>query len=218
MTNSIETVGFLFDLDGVLIDSERKYSEIWGDINREFPTGDPDMPKKIKGTTLEHILSTYYTDPKIRARVEERLNEREQKMIYEYTPGARELLVWLKDNGIPTALFTSSNQLKMKHLDDELPEMRSFFTQIVTGEMVSRSKPAPDGYLYAAKLIGAAPEHCVVFEDSLQGVKAGRAAGGLVVGVAGTLPAEKIAPYSDIVVHSLTDIDPKKIIDILKVR
>ena len=83
---------------------------------------------------------------------------------------------------------------------------------------MTRSKPDPQGYLLAARSLNADPEACVVFEDSLQGVKAGKAAGCYVVGVAGTLKREVIEPYCDRVVDSLEEIDPDEIISRLITR
>lgn len=211
-------VGFLFDLDGVLIDSEKEYTSIWTEIDRQFPSGYENLALRIKGMTLTEIIDTYFPAPSQREGVPVLLHELEQKMSYEWLPGAKELLTWLKENEIPAALVTSSNQDKMNHLREELPEAESFFTYIVTGDQVKNSKPNPEGYLLGAKLIGCKPEHCVVFEDSLQGVKAGNASGAYVIGVAGTLPEEKIAPYSNIVVESLTEINPKSVIENLRNR
>ena len=201
------TWGVLFDLDGVLIDSEREYTAIWERINREFPTDVPNFAEKIKGTTLDNILSLHYPDPEIRKRVERRLYEEEDKMVYEFCPGARELLDNLKANGIPMALYTSSNGLKMDHLYRDIPELPGYFNTIVTGDQVAHSKPDPEGYLIAAKLLGLDEGRWVVIEDALQGAKAGKRSGGKVIGVAGTLSAETLAPYSDMVVDSLKKLD-----------
>lgn len=212
------SVGFLFDLDGVLIDSEKTYTKIWSDINDEFPSGYPDLASRIKGTTLESILSTYYPDPDVRSRVEKRLYERENTMVYNYTEGAKELLSWLKTNRIPVALVTSSNDIKMRHLWSEIPGMEIFFDVIVTGDLVTKSKPDPEGYNLAASKLGVPKERCVVFEDSLQGVRAGRSAGGLVVGVVGTLPADVLRPYADILVDNLEDINKEELVRLLDAR
>lgn len=212
------TIGFLFDLDGVLIDSENKYTQIWTAINNEFPSGYSDLATRIKGTTLEFILAQYYPDKDIREKVEQRLYEKESEMKYDFTPGAEKLLHWLSENKVPTALVTSSNQLKMNHLWKEIPGMDRFFNQIITGDMVNRSKPDPEGYQLAASLLGVDNKRCVVFEDSLQGVKAGKSAGSLVVGVAGTLSEEILLPYSNIIVHSLKELNPETIIRILSER
>lgn len=199
--------GFLFDLDGVLIDSEREYSRIWATVNSEYPTGIPDLEIKIKGCTLDKILDDYYPDYAIRQKVVKRLYELEGKMHYEYLPGAYELLSELRRRSYPAAMVTSSNNDKMRHLDEELPDIRVFFETIVTADQIKKSKPDPEGYLKGAKLLDRDIKMCVVFEDSLQGVKAGNAAGAFVVGVAGTLPYDVLAPYSDIVVDDLSKID-----------
>ncbi len=203
--------GVLFDLDGVLVDSEREYTRIWNKINSEFPTNIDNFAEKIKGTTPNNILSAYYPGPEVRKRVETRLYEEEALMVYEYCQGAEELLKDLKKNNIPVALFTSSNKIKMAHLYKNLPEIRNYFDFIVTGEMVEHSKPDPEGYVLAAEKLGLDSKNCLVVEDSLQGVKAGKATGGKVLGVAGTLPAEVISGFSDRVVNSLKGVSTKEL-------
>ena len=210
--------GFLFDLDGVLIDSENAYSEIWTRIEREYPTGIVDFARKIKGTTLEKILSDNYPDASTRAKVEARLYELEGQMKYTPLPGAVELLSTLNRRGIPAVIVTSSNDKKMQHLWSDLPDFRQYFRKIVDGDMVTHSKPDSEGYLLGASLIDRKPEHCVVFEDSLQGVKAGHNSGAYVVGVAGTLRAETIAPYCDVVVDTLEGFDVEGLVKILENR
>lgn len=211
-------VGFLFDLDGVLIDSEREYSRIWARVNEEYPSGTKSLEQVIKGCTLDKILDDHYPDLEIREKVVKRLYELEAKMKYEYLPSARELLNGIKEAGLPTVLVTSSNDVKMAHLDEEIPELRSMFDFIVTADLISHSKPHPEGYLLGASKIGRDISRCVVFEDSLQGVKAGRNSGAYVVGVAGTLPRDVIAPYSDIVVDSLEEINLTDLVAILSSR
>ena len=210
--------GFLFDLDGVLIDSENAYSEIWTRIEREYPTGIEDFARRIKGTTLEKILSDNYPDASTRANVEARLYELEGQMKYTPLPGAVELLSTLNRRGIPAVIVTSSNDKKMQHLWSDLPDFRQYFRKIVDGDMVTHSKPDPEGYLLGASLIDRKPEHCVVFEDSLQGVKDGHNSGAYVVGVAGTLRAETIAPYCDVVVDTLEGFDVEGLVKILENR
>lgn len=213
MKNSTST-GFLFDLDGVLIDSEREYSKIWTQVNKEYPTGKESLEKIIKGCTLDKILDDHYPDLEVREKVVKRLYELEKLMKYEYLPGARELLMALKEKGQPIVLVTSSNDIKMAHLDEEIPELRGLFDFIVTADLISHSKPNPEGYLLGASKINRDSRNCIVFEDSLQGVKAGRNSGAYVVGVAGTLPREVLAPYSDIVIDSLTELDADNLINI----
>ena len=218
MIGSVPMMGFLFDLDGVLVDSEKQYTRIWESINSEFPTGVDDMPQRIKGTTLDKILSEYYPDAEVRKKVTARLYELEAKMVYAMTPGANELLEKLANRMVGVALVTSSDSHKMKHLWKDLKGLKKCFNVIIDATQVTRSKPDPQGYLLAARSLNADPEACVVFEDSLQGVKAGKAAGCYVVGVAGTLKREVIEPYCDRVVDSLEEIDPDEIISRLITR
>ncbi len=207
--------GFLFDLDGVLIDSEKEYSKIWAIVNLEYPTGVPDLEVRIKGCTLDKILEDYFPDLDIREKVVRRLYELEGKMHYTYLPGAKALLKRLKALDIPTALVTSSNEDKMKHLDEELPDIKSYFDFIVTADIITKSKPDPEGYITGARRINRQINNCVVFEDSLQGVKAGNASGATVIGIAGTLPKETLSPYCDIVINSLEEITLEDIITLI---
>lgn len=202
-----EKIGCLFDLDGVLIDSERLYTKIWEAIEVQWPTGVDNFAYKIKGTTLEDILDHYFPDEKVRADVVKELYRLEGLMIYTPIKGAVEFIDAMREREIPVALVTSSNDLKMQHLWNDMPGFKEKFDVIITGDEVTHSKPNPEGYLTAAERLGVNPERCAVFEDSLQGVKAGKAAGAYVVGVAGTLKAEDIAPYSDVVVNAVADVD-----------
>ena len=218
MRNKQVKIGFLFDCDGVLIDSEWAYSEIWSRINEEYPTGVDNFAQKIKGTTLSKILNENFPDDITRRKVTDRLNELEQQMKYEMTPGAAHILDSLHKENIPAVMVTSSNKLKLQHLRDELPEFLDFFSCVIDGDMVEKSKPDPEGYLKGAQYAGCLPKNCVVFEDSLQGVMAGKNSGSYVIGVAGTLPASDLQPYSDIVVHSLEDVNLPQLIEILENR
>lgn len=217
MSNRADTA-FLFDLDGVLIDSEHIYTEIWTRIGEEFPTGRPSFASDIKGCTLENILATYYPDPEVRAKVEARLYEEEDKIQYRLIPGAEALLDTLKGMGVPIALVTSSNDIKMSHLWAQNPELKGKFDAIITGDDVKESKPNPEGYLTAAYRVGGMPMRCAVVEDSLQGVKAGRNAGSYVIGITGTLGADVLAPYCDEIHPSVAGIDAKGVCEKLAAR
>lgn len=211
-------IAFLFDLDGVLIDSERSYSQFWKGITEIYPTGIPDFERVIKGTTLTDILTRYFPDEKVREDVERRCWELESVIRYGYEEGAIELLRTLKERSIPAALVTSSDRVKMDHLWLQLPELRELLTAVVDGDMVTYSKPHPEGYLKAAEMVNRDPRRCVVFEDSLTGVKAGRAAGAYVVGMSQTLGADKIAPFAHEVLDSLNELDIDNLIERLKRR
>ena len=128
-------------------------------------------------------------------------------MKYKLIPEALSLLRKLKEAGIPTALVTSSNEVKMAHLWEQLPELKSYFDTIITADQITGSKPDPEGYLMAAASLSKNIEECVVVEDSLQGVMAGKNAGAFVIGVAGTLDADVLRPYSNVVVRDLDRVE-----------
>ena len=92
-------IGFLFDLDGVLIDSEREYTRIWNSIEDRFPTEVENFSYRIKGTTLENILSTYFKESDHPA-VKKMLFALEQQMQYDYCDGAESLLDILDNKGL----------------------------------------------------------------------------------------------------------------------
>ena len=210
-------IACLFDLDGVLVDSERIYTKIWEAIEKHWPTGIENFAYKIKGTTLEDILERHFPE-EAREDITKELLRLEGMMIYGPMPGAIEFIDALKAKGSPVALVTSSNGLKMDHLWHDMPGFKEKFDVIITGDEVTNSKPDPEGYLAAAKALGVDPKRCAVFEDSLQGVKAGNAAGAFVIGVAGTLKASDIQPFSDSVVNAVADIYPDRLEEPLKAR
>lgn len=214
--DKIKETAFLFDLDGVIIDSEGIYTEIWSRIERAFPTGIEDFAHVIKGTTLDNILSTHF--PSTRVQVEEMLYKEENTIRYRTCSGAEGLLAELNARRVPVSLVTSSNDIKMSHLWEQMPHLREMFDHIVTSNDVTRSKPDPEGYLIGASRAGVEPRRCAVVEDSVQGVKAGRNAGAYVIGLAGTMTAEALRPHCDIVVNSHAEIDVDRVLEILGQR
>lgn len=211
-------IGFLFDLDGVLIDSERRYTRIWADIERAHPTGIPDFPRVIKGMTLFNILDTYFPDPEVTKDVRARLLRAEADMSFGYMPGAEKLLGELKALGLPVAMVTSSDNCKMDTLRRQLPDIYDYFTAVVDGNMVDQGKPHPAPYLKGAELLGVKPERCAVVEDALNGIRSGRAAGAYVVGMTDTLGHDAVAPLADEVHDSLAEINLPALIEILQNR
>lgn len=198
--------GALFDLDGVLIDTEGIYTEFWHDIDLRFPTGVENFEYVIKGNTLEAIMGTYFPDEEIREQILMLLKAQEADMDYRFFDGVERFLADLKEAGVRSAIVTSSNGVKMEHLFKKLPVLNDVIEVVITGDDVTHSKPDPEGYKLAARRLGLDSERCVVFEDSLVGVEAGRRAGGAVVGVATTNPKEKLQPMTDVVVDNITEL------------
>ena len=167
----------LFDLDGVLLDTEGIYTDFWSDIDRRFPTGVDNFAAVIKGNTLSNILATYFPDNAIQAHIHRLLIDQELNMPYRMFPGALELVEGLRDAGINTAIVTSSTLAKMKNVFRTLPRLENAIDTLVTDEDVTASKPDPQGYLIAARRLKAAPGEFIVVEDSRAGRGAGRRAG-----------------------------------------
>ncbi len=183
--------GVLFDLDGVLIDSETMYTGFWRDIDRLYPTGIDDYAIHIKGTTLGEIMK-HYSDEEVKADILRRIDEFQSTMQYPLFDGVTDFLEALRSAGIPAAIVTSSDDRKMQRLFTQHPDFRSYFKAVIDASMVTRSKPDPQGYLLAAEAIGCDPKDCFVFEDSLQGLKAGAASGATVIALATTYPREAL--------------------------
>ena len=100
--------GVLFDLDGVLIDSETLYTEFWSNAEKKYPTGVEDFAYVIKGNNLAKILSTYFPDKEVQADLLRMIDEFERNMQYPIFPGAMELVYSLIQQNIPCAIVTSS--------------------------------------------------------------------------------------------------------------
>ena len=194
----------LFDLDGVIFDTESQYTVFWGAECRRAHPELPGLEQRIKGSTLQQIFDRAWTGPleKERQHVVERLDAFEAQMRLDYVEGFVPLLNSLRSHGVKTAVVTSSNQQKMSNVYSKHPEFRPMFDAILTSEDFVESKPSPDCYLRAAQRLGCTPRQCIVFEDSINGLRAGRAARMRVVGLLTTNVLADVAPLSDI---QLTD-------------
>jgi pseudouridine-5'-monophosphatase len=211
----------IFDMDGVLLDTERLYTlatqQIVGRFGKVYDWS-------IKGNMIGRLAidsARYLVDVlDLPITAEDYLAERE--IIFETlmptaepTPGAQALTAALAVRGVPMAVASSSSRAMF-----ELKTMRhrswfGSFAAIVLGDdpRIRHGKPAPDLFLVAANDLGAAPSSCVVIEDAPAGVDAARAAGMQVVAI----PDPGMDPFrfggADIVVKSLADIDVQNLID-----
>ena len=194
----------LFDLDGVILDTEGSYTAFWDDYgSRHF--SEKDFGLKIKGQTLVKILGDYFPEENERKAITDDINDFERNMSYPFVPGVENYIKSLKSNGIRTAVVTSSNILKMENVYRCHPGFREMFDIILTSEDFSESKPSPYCYLKAMRLFGAGPEDCVVFEDSLAGLQAARASGAFVTALTTTNPEEVVRNYADLVIRDFND-------------
>lgn len=206
----------LFDLDGVVFDTEEQYTVFWGAQCKLYHPDKPGLEHIIKGQTLVQIYDKYFSEMKEEQEViTKRLDEFEKTMSFDYVPGFLDYMADLKAHDVRTAVVTSSNKAKMNAVYETRPEFKSLFDAILTSEDFAKSKPDPDCYLKGAARFGAPCEECVVFEDSFNGLKSGRGAGMKVIGLATTNSEEAISPYSDYVIKDFKELCFKKTIDIM---
>lgn len=174
--------GAIFDMDGVLFDTERLYQETWKEIARErsVSLGD-DFLMAISGTSgssMEQVIEKYYHVSDGTSITEECMERMKRKLDVQVPvkKGVYEILEYLHELKLPLAVASSSSaaQIEANLLKCGI---RSYFSEIVSGAEVKYGKPSPDIFLLAAKKIGRRPEECLVFEDSENGVKAGHSAG-----------------------------------------
>lgn len=193
----------LFDLDGVVFDTEGQYTIFWGNTGRKYFPEVEHMEQRIKGMTLVQIYDQYCPGNKsLQDEITKGLNEFEANMKYNYIPGFEAFIKKLKDAGVKTAVVTSSNNEKMEKVYAAHPDFKLMFDAILTSEDFDKSKPDPDCYLKAAKRLGYQYNECVGFEDSINGLKSVVAANMYCVGLATTNPKNIVAEYADIVIEN----------------
>lgn len=189
-----KNIAVLFDFDGVVVDTETQYSVFWHKMGVDY-LGMEDLESRVKGQTLMYIYDTFFSGmTKEREEITVGLDRFEQDMSYDFVPGVEEFIADLHRNGVKMAVVTSSNDKKMEAVYRAKPEIKSMFDRILTAEMFTASKPAPDCFLLGMEVFGATPETTYVFEDSFNGLKAGMASGATVIALATTNSREEITP------------------------
>lgn len=174
--------GAIFDMDGLLFDTEILYNKEWKKVADEngliLEEKMLDEIRGTGGTVMYETINRYW--PNIDAeRLRKQIFENTKEILSKNVPvkcGVLELLRYLKENGVKTAVASSSpmesiqNNLKVSGLE-------SYFDTIVSGEQVLHGKPAPDIFLLAAEKLSLSPKECYVFEDGPNGIYAGVRAG-----------------------------------------
>jgi HAD superfamily hydrolase (TIGR01509 family) len=201
-------MNYLFDLDGLLINSEELYLEAnkiyFAQFDFEFTEA---LQKQGTGKKFAEWIKTV-TD--IDLDGDTLLAER-NKVYFEIAkskltllPGAKVVLAYAQAHG-KTALVTSSNKDYVDFVFDHTG-IAGYFNVIVAGDQVTKGKPDPEGYLKAAQLLDVSPLTCVVFEDAPNGVEAGKNAGMKVVAVPSPfVKGDQIFDTADLMLESLTD-------------
>lgn len=188
--------GILFDFDGTLINSEKMHQQSINKLLEKY-----DWPKKYAPIFMGRRPTDVFSqvDGPWKGMDYEALVAELYHAIYlseiEPVPGAAKFLLWIKAEKIPVGLVTSGTQkwVETGIKAAGLPIDSSYFDVLMTSERQTQGKPAPDGYLAAAKELSLQPQQCCIFEDSPVGVTAARSANaGMVVGLTTSQPASKL--------------------------
>lgn len=174
----------VFDMDGVLFDTERLCVEVWKKVAKDWGIqGMEDVVMRcigLNGNDSKNLVLNAYGESfpyeKFRTRVSEVFWEDIEKNGLPIKTGVKKLLPYLQQNGYKIGLCSSTKyDSVVSHLKQA--EIIEYFSVIVTGDMVEHSKPQPDIYLLACKKLGAEPGESFAIEDSPNGIRAAAAAG-----------------------------------------
>jgi beta-phosphoglucomutase len=233
MTEDNSRMGVIFDLDGVLVDTGWAHKQSWYDLAEKegfsmsddffYSTfgmrNDQIIPKLVERSCRGHLARDSRAG---RPRHVDQLSDWKEKRYREIIAekltlpvGVGELLADLKDSGFLLAVGSSAPRANL-NLVLERVRIKDYFDACVTGEEVIEGKPAPETFLKAAQKLRLLPECCVVVEDAVQGVEAGKAAGMPVVAVTTTRDRADLSA-ADRVVDSLGELNAKDFARLLRV-
>lgn len=210
-------VGLIFDMDGVIVDSNpfhkislRQFCRKYGhDLTEE------QLTKKIYGRTNRDWLVNVF-GPLDNAQLQRYADEKEALFRELYAEsikpvaGLEQFLKKVSVLGLPLSIATSAPRT---NVDFTLARTRleKYFPVVLDESFVSRGKPDPEIYLKTAAALKLNPADCIVFEDSLSGVRAGRSAGCKVVGITTTHSADELKD-TDLVIDDFRELDPGELI------
>ncbi len=206
------TLGAIFDWDGVIIDSSAHHEESWERLAREISKPLPEGHFKrgfgMKNEVIIPELLHWTDDPAEISRLSQRKEELYREVVAERgvypLPGVNDLLCALREAGIPRAIGSSTHRLNIETALQRIG-IANLFDAIVSAEDVTRGKPDPQVFLECARRIGRPPESCVVFEDAFVGIEAARRGGMKVIAVATTNPLNALT-MADAAVASLSEV------------
>ncbi len=191
--------GVLFDMDGVLVDSEEYIFEAAKLMFAEHGVNvKPEDALPFVGTGENRYISGIGERNGFLVDIE-RDKARTYAIYEEITrgnlqalPGVRSFINQCKARGLKMAVASSADRIKIAINLCEIGLEDTLFDAVISGEDVERKKPFPDIYLLAAKRIGVKPEACLVVEDAISGITAGKAAGAKCLALTTSFPAEKL--------------------------
>jgi HAD superfamily hydrolase (TIGR01509 family) len=206
----------IFDMDGVLVDSNPFHLRKWADLlnHHQIAFNEPDLPKLILGQRNDTALRYFFgqdLDKKECRRLEEELEETFREAFKSHAKpllGLEPLILACRDAGIPMAVASSAMLKNVDFVVDALG-FREYFNYVVSGDEVSCPKPDPEIYLKAARNLDQKPEHCVAFEDSFVGIESAKRAGMKCVAIGSSFPVDELRQQSqaDLAVSGFEDLD-----------
>ncbi len=212
------TFAAIFDMDGTLIDNTPYHFKSWQALFKKYGKGQLSKEtyyKEISGVPVMETIKRIFGNDHDEAGLKALLNEKEDFYRKEYTPyvapvnGLENFLTGLKNAGIKMAMATSATIEDIDFILNKVP-IRDDFDVIVNSTMVSQPKPHPQIFLKAAEKLNMPASKCVVFEDSLAGIKAANSAGMKVVAITTGHTAAELHPV-DLVINDYTELDVHKL-------
>lgn len=209
-------------MDGTMIDNTPYHYKSWQAFYKRHGLGEISVEtykSHISGVPIIDTMRRLYPDAN-EATLKQYQNEKEIFYREIYAPllapinGLENFLTELKDAGIKMAMASSATQEDIDFILNKIP-VRQDFEAIIDGSRVSKGKPNPQIFLKAASDLHAKPEDCVVFEDSLAGIKAANAAGMKVVGITTGHPASELQP-TNLVINDYTEMTVQKLADLFR--
>lgn len=204
----------IFDMDGVLVDSEPMHEEAAQETLRRNGVALPsDYDRNFIGSTTLKMYQTIVEDLHLELSPE-RLAQEYQEILREWVaergyppvPGTKELVWGLHERGIRLAVASSSTMPEIEE-NTEACGIREAFDELVSGTVVKHPKPAPDIFLLAAERLGVKPSECLVVEDSMYGTMAAEAAGMACIGFANPNSGNQDLSRTQLVVEGFAEMD-----------
>lgn len=206
----------VFDMDGVIFDSEKLYRKHWMISGKEYGIPEDMMANlcnQIAGATKEtnsKLMKSHFGEDfdydAFRGKTMERMDREILECGLELKPGVQELFSYLKENGYKIGLATSTQEERAKR-NLSNAGILPVFDEIVYGGVVAHGKPAPDIYLKACEMLGVKPEEAIGIEDSINGVKSSFQAGLYTLMVVDLIPpTDEIKPMANHIFESLFDV------------
>ena len=217
----MQSIGAIFDWDGVVVDSAQLHVASWAQLAMEESFPPPEVPG-LGGLGLKNEIVigkllgwTQDSDEikRLMRRKEILFRERLARGGIDAIPGVVDFLRQLKATGIPAVIGSSAPRANVEACITAL-QLDGLFVGAITAEDVSHGKPDPEVFLKCAALLSCAPAACVVFEDAPAGVEAARAAGMAVIGVLSTRPREQLAGVRRYI-SSFTELTPTDLMRLL---